>query len=178
MEDERFEIELVKLQECDSVLARTMKHCWGVDSKMDKKRLFACNDSILEIPEYYAFCKAPRSVAMQLRTHEKRNGMYFWCGTARPDRKDAIEGEYSRDQIVPFVLKLTARAVKEIAHQRLCFKAEKATRDFVEYLRKKFILAEPWLAEQMVTLCQYRNGICTEFNSCGFSKKLFTNKQC
>jgi hypothetical protein len=30
---------------------------------------------------------------------------------------------------------------------------------------------EPALAEQMMPLCKYRGGICTEFNSCKKNKK-------
>jgi hypothetical protein len=163
---ETFHIEVIKIEQNDDLLKRTMKHCWNVDSKMGKKKLFASNDSILEIPEYWAFCKAPRSVAAQLRTHEKKHGMYFWMGTGRPDRKDAVPGEYSREQMVPFVMKLTARAIKEISHFRMCKKAEHPTRVFMNLLKMQLVGIEPALAEQMMPLCEYRGGICTEFNSC------------
>ena len=159
-------IGIIKVPIGDELLKQTMKHCWGIESKMNKGKIFASNDSILEIPEYWAFCEAPRSVAMQLRTHEKKHGMYFWMGTARPDRKDAVKGEYSRDQIVPFVMKLTARAIKEISHYRMCKKAEKPTREFMAMFKRTLNGVEPALADQMMPLCKYRGGICTEFNSC------------
>ena len=159
-------IDVVKIEKTDEMLKRTMEHCWGVDSKMNKAKLFACNDSILEIPEYYAVCTAPRSVAAQLRTHEKKHGMYFWMATGRPDRPDAVKGEYSREQPVNFVMKLTARAIKEISHYRMCAKAELPTRIFMQLLQSEFEKIEPELAKQMMPLCQYRGGICTEFNSC------------
>jgi hypothetical protein len=163
-------IEIYKVEQTDELLKKTLKHCWNVDSKMSKSKLFASNDSILEIPEYWAFCQAPRSVAMQLRTHEKKHGMYFWMGTARPDRADAVKGEYSREQIVPFVMKLTAKAIKEISHYRMCMKAEKTTRDFMYLFQRKLSGVEPSLAGQMMSLCEYRGGICTEFNSCKTKK--------
>jgi hypothetical protein len=160
------EIKIVKIYPTETMLAETLKHCWGVESKMNKAKIFACNDSILEIPEYYAFCTAPRSVAMQLRTHEKRNGMYAWLATGRPDRNDRATGEYSREQEINFVMKLTARAIKEISHYRMCTKAESKTREFMRLFKQKLSVIEPQLAEQMMPLCQYRGGICTEFNSC------------
>ena len=163
-------IEIYKVEQTDKLLKKTLQHCWNVDSKMSKSKLFASNDSILEIPEYWAFCHAPRSVAMQLRTHEKKHGMYFWMGTARPDRADAVKGEYSREQIVPFVMKLTAKAIKEISHYRMCMKAEKPTRDFMYLFQRKLSGVEPYLAGQMMSLCEYRGGICTEFNSCKTKK--------
>lgn len=159
-------IEIVKIEQSDEMMQRTLQHCWGVESKMNKRKIYACNDSILEIPEYWCFCQAPRSVAAQLRTHEKKHGMYFWMGTGRPDRTDAIPGEYSREQIVPFVMKLTARAIKEISHYRMCRKAEEPTREFMALFRSTLAEIEPELAEQMMPLCDYRGGICTEFNSC------------
>ena len=150
----------------DELLRRTLRHCWGVESKMNKSKLFACSDSILEIPEYWAFCTAPRSVAAQLRTHEKKHGMYFWMGTGRPDRADRVPGEYSREQLVPFVMKLTARAIKEISHYRMCAKTEKPTRDFMRLFQSELAKVEPELAKEMMPLCEYRGGVCTEFNSC------------
>lgn len=160
------QIEIIKIEQTDEMLWKTMEHCWGVKSKKNKGRIFACNDSMLEIPEYWVFCKAPRSVAAQLRTHEKKHGMYFWMGTGRPDRKDCVPGEYSREQIVPFVMKLTARAIKEISHYRMCQKAEYPTRAFMQRFKLELSEIEPELAKEMVPLCVYRGGICTEFNSC------------
>jgi hypothetical protein len=159
-------VDVVKIEKTDEMLKRTMAHCWGVDSKMNMAKLFACNDSILEIPEYWCFCTAPRSVAAQLRTHEKKHGMYFWMSTGRPDRPDAVKSEYSREQPVNFVMKLTARAIKEISHYRMCQKAEHPTRVFMNLLKMQLVGIEPQLAKEMMPLCEYRGGICTEFNSC------------
>ncbi len=164
-------IEIYKITETDEMLKKLLKHCWNVDSKMSKAKLFASNDSILEVPEYWAFCHAPRSVALQMETHKKKHGVYVWLGTARPDRSDAIPGEYSREQMVPFVMKFTARAIKEISHYRMCKKAEAPTRDFIVQFKRTLNSVEPELAKQMMPLCKYRGGVCTEFNSCGMNKK-------
>ena len=133
---------------------------------MSRKRLMGCSDSILEIPEYYAFCTAPRSVAMQLETHKKKHRFYMWMGTARKDRADAIKGEYSREQLVPFAMVFTARAIKEISHYRMCQKAEKPTRIFMNFLQLKLSAVDMELAKEMMPMCAYRNGLCTELNSC------------
>ena len=159
-------IEMYKVQESDAFLKKLLKHCWGVDSKMSKAKLFASNDSILEVPEYWCFCHAPRSVALQMETHKKKHGVYVWLGTARPDRADAIPGEYSREQLGPFVMKLTARAIKEISHYRMCKKAEAPTREFMAVFKRTLNGIEPALAAEMMPMCKFRNGLCTEFNSC------------
>ena len=39
-------IEIIKITQHDELLRRTLKHCWGVESKMSKSRLFMSNDSI------------------------------------------------------------------------------------------------------------------------------------
>lgn len=170
-------ISIVKNLQSDGLLAMTFEHCWGIKSKMNKEKIFASNDSILEVPEYWVFAKAPRSVAAQLRTHEKKHGMYFWMGTGRKDRKDRVPGEYSREQIVPFVMKLTARAIKEISHYRMCGKAELPTRQFMALFKEQLCAIEPELAKEMMPMCQFRNGFCTEFNCCGFYKSLNVDKK-
>lgn len=163
-------IEINKIKQTEDMLQRIFQHCWGVKSKMNMKRIMASNDSILEALEYYVVCTAPRSVAAQLRTHEKKHGMYFWMSTGRPDREDRVQGEYSREQPVNFVMKLTAKAIKEISHFRMCSKAEKPTREFMQLFKEKMYEVEPALADNMMPLCQYRGGVCTEFNSCGSAK--------
>lgn len=166
------DIEIMKIKESDEMLKRVMKHCWGVESRMNKKRLFACNDSILEIPEYYAFCVVPRSVALQLETHKKKNRGYLWLGTARPDRNDRVAGVYTREQPVPIAFTFTARWIKDVSHYRMCTKAEAPTREFMKLFKEKLAEIEPELAEQMVPMCVFRNGLCTEFGCCGFNKTI------
>jgi hypothetical protein len=48
----------------------------------------------------------------------------------------------------------------------MCNKAEHPTRVFMHLLKMQLVGIEPALAEQMMPLCEYRGGICTEFNSC------------
>lgn len=163
-------IEIVKIEQSDEMLKRVLQHCWGVDSKMNKGKLFACNDSILEIPEYYAFCTVPRSVALQLETHKKKNRGYLWLGTGRPDRNDRVAGEYTREQPMPIAFAFTARWVKDVAHYRMCMKAELPTRLFMKQFKEELAKIEPELAKQMVPMCEFRNGLCTEFNCCGHNK--------
>lgn len=160
------EIEIIKIEQMDDVLKRVFKHIWGVDSKMNRKKLFASNDSILEIPEYVAICNVPRSVALQIETHKKKHRSYMWLGTARPDRTDRVAGEYSREQIIPMVIVFTPRWIKEVSHYRMCTKAEAPTRKFMDLFKARMSEVEPALAEQMVPMCVFRNGLCTEFGSC------------
>lgn len=165
------EVEVVKITDTDEMLKRVLKQCWNVDMKLSKKKLFACSDSILEIPEYYIFATVPRSVAMQMETHKKKHGTYVWLASARPDLANADKTtEYSRQQPVKMVIKTTARGLIDISHYRMCMKAEAPTREFMTVLRAKIKDVEPSLAENMVPMCAYRNGKCTELRSCGLYK--------
>lgn len=165
------EIEIIKIDQMDDVLKRVFKHIWGVDSKMNRKKLFASNDSILEIPEYVAICNVPRSVALHIETHKKKHRSYMWLGTARPDRADRVKGEYSREQLIPMTILFTPRWIKEVSHYRMCTKAEAPTREFMKLFKEELAKVEPALAEQMMPMCEFRNGLCTEFGSCGKYKK-------
>ena len=138
---------------------------WGAKHITWSKVAFG-NDSICEIPEYYIFCVVPRSVAMHIETHKKRNGCYVWMATSRPDR-GADEDEYSRDQPVRMVIKATARGLKEMSHYRMCRKAEARTVEFMYALRKAMLRVDPYVAMSMMPMCAYRNGFCTEHPNCG-----------
>lgn len=161
-------IEVIKNEMSNQILQKTLKHCWNVDSSMNMNKLFACNDSILELMEYWIIAEAPRSVCMQMETHKKIRGCYVWLESARPDyvSEKRPAKEYSRSANINMVMKVTARGLKEIAHQRLCNKAELPTREFMKLLVEKIKEVEPCLASELVPLCIFRNGKCTEFNSC------------
>ena len=163
----------------DYHMKQVIDFLWAKTPKQKAKlhtddRIYAGNDSILEIPEWYAFCTAPRSVAMQIETTKKKNGCYLWMASARPDRDSKAAQEYSRDQEVKFVFKFTARGIIEISHYRMCMKAEDPTRRFM-YLLQKALLEygeggacreAVLVARQMMPMCAYRNGLCTETQSC------------
>lgn len=148
-------------------LAKIMKHCWGTEAVPKGLRLYASNDSILEVEEFLALCVIPRSVAAQLATHRKKYRGYSWTCTYRPDLPKIIEGEYSRDQMVNFAIIFTPRGLIDIAHYRMCGKAEDKTREFMKLLRKEVEKLEPELARQMMPMCAFRNGLCTEMHGCG-----------
>ena len=159
-------IELIRLVG-SYALGLVMKHCWGAFSIPPKHRLYASNDSILEVEEFLALCEIPRSVAMQLETHKKKHRFYCWMYTARPDLPNLAKGEYSRDQMIHLAMVFTPRAIIEISHYRMCGKAEDKTREFMRLLRKEVERIEPELARQMMPMCAFRNGLCTEMHGCG-----------
>ena len=150
-----------------NVLLDVMRHCWDTKKLSDLNRLYASNDSILEIPEWLAICTAPRSVAMQLETHKKKHRFYLFMESGRPDRATSeFQKAYSRQQEVRFAFLFTARAIIDIAHYRLCKKAEQPTREFMALLKDRLREDEPELARLLIPMCAFRNGLCTELHSC------------
>ena len=77
-----------------------ISHCWGVRRKASMDRYYQSNDSVTLLLQYLALCRAPRSVALQIRTHEKKDGCYVWLESGRPDyleRQHVEPKPYSRE---------------------------------------------------------------------------------
>ena len=153
------------------LLGDVIKFLWGGKSDVPSDRIWEGNDSILQIPLWIGFGQVPRSVYMQIATHRKKDFFYPWCASARPDRDSKAAKEYSREQPVKFVMIFSAKAAIEISHLRLCNKAEEPTRLFVRDWKKVLELlgdkASVMTARQMMPMCAYRNGLCTEQRGCG-----------
>lgn len=153
--------------------AETIEYLWGRKSK-NVSKLIRTDHSITEGMLYWIFITAPRSVVMQLRTHEKSHGSYPWVASARPDMIDEMitQGEYSRDQQLRMVYKLTAREIKEMSHYRMCSRAESPTRRFMEIFKDCMTLVDKEMASQMMPMCEYRNGLCSELKPCGHNRTI------
>lgn len=164
-------IEIYPIDESFLMLRECIRHCWGREVK-SVDRLYSTHDSTMEIPEFYIIATVPRSVAMHMETHKKKHGCYVWLSSARPDRDEEASKNYSRSQAVKMVMKVTARGLVDISHYRMCMKTEEPTRKFMDMVKEE--LARQGfgaLADQMMRLCEYRNGICSEVLSCKTQKK-------
>ena len=153
------------------LLGDVIKFLWGGKSDVPSDRIWEGNDSILQIPLWIAFCEAPRSIYTHIATHRKKDFFYPWCATSRPDRDANAAAGYSRWQPLKFVMIFSAKSAIEISHLRLCNKAEEPTRLFVRDWKKVLELlgdrASVMTARQMMPMCAYRNGLCTELRGCG-----------
>lgn len=146
-----------------------LTHCWGVKRKSTLDRYYKANDSITLLIQYLALCKAPRSVALQIRTHEKKDGCYVWLESGRPDylkQRNEEPKPYSREEEIRFAILFNPRCLKNISHQRFCSKAEAPTIRFMELWKQEMEKIDPALAAIMEPLCAYRNGVCTEIRGC------------
>ena len=101
-------------------------------------------------------------------------GVQPFVSTSRPDidGKQVSREEQKKTDPVNVRLFINAQEIINISRQRLCNKAEKDTRLIWANVIKELSKTEPILASFCVPNCVYRNGICPEFESCGFYKTI------
>ena len=77
------------------------------------------------------------------------------------DRTTATQGKY-----VNHIMSINAQELIFMAHKRLCNQASPETRHVMSVICSEIIKTNPEFKEFLVPLCEYRNGLCTEFYPC------------
>ena len=90
--------------------------------------------------------------------------------TAREDRTGIQRDDLKQSEPVNHVFYTNAQEFISISRKRLCNMAHKETSDVWKDVLNAVLVYEPELAQVCVRECVYRNGICPEFNCCGFNK--------
>lgn len=86
----------------------------------------------------------------------------------RDDRQSAYRREDApQGAPVDFCWFMNAEELITIAHKRLCNQASPETRAVVQAICDEVVKVNPEFKELLVPLCEYRNGLCTEFHPCG-----------
>lgn len=157
------EVETLKLTD-KALMKRMLSHAFNLDSKASLNRWYRAEHSPIRSQIFAIFgTNIPYSVCMQMRTHDK-NGALFLIQSGRPDTGTTIE--HSRSAPRNIVIMCNAQHLIDWSRKRLCSKAELATRDFMNLVKKSISNVDPELALYMVPNCEYRNGLCVEFNPC------------
>ena len=81
----------------------------------------------------------------------------------------------TRDSLVDHLMILNAQALMNIARKRLCYKADKVTREIMEGIKNSLKKTDETLYKYLTPTCYYRNE-CPEPKSCGLWKKEKENK--
>lgn len=97
-------------------------------------------------------------------------GIEHWVSTRRTDRTGVDRNNLRQDEIVVHEMEVDAQAVINISRRRLCYQASKETREVWENVIGELKNVELELASICVKECVYRNGLCSEFYSCGYNK--------
>ena len=93
--------------------------------------------------------------------------------TQRNDRQgDYDRGKAPQDQAVTMNWCMNAEELITIAHKRLCTKASPETRQIVQMICDEVVKVNPEFEGLLVPMCEYRGGLCDEFDSCGRCDKV------
>lgn len=164
-------IEIEKLTD-EHLLKRVINHVFGAYSTTTLDKWYQSQHSPIRTQLFAIFITDLRySVAMQLRTHEK-NGALILIEPGRPDTgtkrcKEAMHNDDYRGQKRNAFVLCNAQHLIDWSHKRLCNKAESHTVEFFGQLRDAVAGVDAPLAAQMVPMCVYRNGMCSELRPCG-----------
>ena len=125
-----------------------------------------------ELP--YAFkLTIPYYVSTHLVRHHV--GVNHYVQSQRNDRQSNYDrNKAPQDAMVNHIISMNAQSFVHMAHARLCYQAEDLTRWVVHEMVRLAIETNPEMKSVLVPKCQYRNGICTEFNCCGYNNKFLT----
>ena len=118
----------------------------------------------------------PYYIAMHFRTHNI--GILHFISTQRNDRQEQYDRRKApQDSPVTHKCVANAQAIINISKVRMCHKSTKETRDaWILFLEELFKYSYE-LAQLCAANCIYRNGICPEFESCGYNKTAIYKKQ-
>lgn len=114
----------------------------------------------MEIPYYVSVHYVRHHIGVNHYVQSQRNDRQ-----ANYDRTKAPQ-----DAPVSHIISVNAQELVFMAHKRLCKQADPATRTVMQEIVKQVVAVCPEFEEVLVPLCKYRNGVCTEFFSCGANK--------
>lgn len=103
-----------------------------------------------------------------------------FVSTQRDDRtdKEISRGKMPQDAPVTMCWYMNAEELMTIAHKRLCTLASKETRDVVKMICDAVETVCPEFSGLFVPNCEYRGGICEEFNCCGYNQSVLKARGC
>lgn len=131
-----------------------------------KKRMLMCRHSTIR---YLRFSFYIEDIPYWISTHLVRHiHAQPYVKSQRNDRQN----EYDRtkapqDAPVNMIWDMNAEEFLTICNKRLCTSASKETREVVQKMCDLVAETNPEFIPFMVPMCEYHNGICQEFFSCG-----------
>lgn len=135
-----------------------------------KKRLVEAEHSPMRELWFGFRLEIPYWVSVHLVRHHI--GCNHYVQTQRNDRQEKYDRNSApQGQIVSHILSINAQELVFMAHKRLCGQASPETRAVVRKMCDLVTEKYPEFKDVLVPLCQYRGGLCTEFNPCGLNKK-------
>lgn len=98
-------------------------------------------------------------------------GVNHYVQSQRNDRQDNYDRTKApQDAMVSHIMSVNAQELVFMAHKRLCGQADAYTRKVMQEIVRQVVSVNPEFKDVLVPLCEYRNGLCTEFYPCGYNK--------
>ena len=99
-------------------------------------------------------------------------GVNHYVQSQRNDRQKEYNRNAARqDEVVSHIMSINAMELVQMCHKRLCNQASPETHRVMQMIVNEILKQCPEFKDVLVPLCEYRNGICTEFYPCGKYKK-------
>lgn len=131
-----------------------------------KKKILEAEHSPIRVLEFCFRLEIPYWVSVHFVRH--KFGVEHFVQSQRDDRavnaiprKDKPQGE-----MVSHIMFINAQELINMSHKRLCKQASPETRYVMHEIVRCVLEKCPEFESVLVPNCTYRNGKCTEFNSC------------
>lgn len=130
-----------------------------------KKKLIASEHSPLRELWFGIKMEIPYWVSVHFCRHHI--GVNHYVQSQRNDRQSKYDRELApQNEIVSHIMSVNAQELVFMSHKRLCKQSSELTQKIMKLICEKVIETNPEFKDYLVPLCQYRNGLCTEFYSC------------
>lgn len=135
-----------------------------------KKKLIQSEHSPIRELWFGVRMQIPYYISVHFVRHHM--GVNHYVSTQRDDRTndDTPRAKKPQGAMVSHIMSINAAELVNMAHARLCFQAEKDTREVMKEICRQAIEVCPEFKDVLKPKCYYRGGICTEFNPCGYNK--------
>ena len=134
-----------------------------------KKKLIQAEHSPLRELWFGIRMTIPSYVSVHFVRHHI--GVNHYVQSQRNDRQDKYDRTKApQDAMVTHIMSINAQELIFVLHKRLCGQADAFTRKVAQEIVRQVSEVNPEFKDDLVPLCAYRNGKCTEFNCCGLNK--------
>ena len=139
------------------------------DTNWKRRILTSEHSPIRNLIFIWQWTEIPSWVSVHITRHNKFTEHFV--STQRNDRQKKYDRNKAPQDIpVSHRVSSNAQAIMDISHKRLCNCASKETREVWQLFLNKLENVALELFQLCVPACIYRNGICPEFNKCGYNK--------
>ena len=136
-----------------------------------KYKLLAAEHSPLRELWFVINLTIPYFISVHLCRHHI--GCNHYVQSQRNDRQANYDRTKApQDVEVSHILSINAQELVFMSHKRLCRQAAPETRKLMEMIKAAVCQVNPEFTDFLVPLCEYRNGLCTEFYPCGYNKTI------